>query len=165
MTTKKLNFCVSSHPSFTLLSSFSKFRSSFQSRTFRTSQSASYIQPCSYQHESRSPSAFSKLHLIISLVTKAAVRKRWLLAAQEVHHGHLSSIPRIPGALGTFRGKKHSQLPEPVMKVRTFGHWKSGYRLKKKKTGGGLHKYPKIMQKSHKVFCSLYNPFHKIFLL
>lgn len=173
MTTRKLNFYVSSHPSFTLLSSCSKFRSSFQSRTFRTSQSASSIQPGFYQHESRSPSTFPKLHLILSLVIKAAARKRWLLAAQEVHHGHLSSNSSIPGVLGTFRGKKYSQLSESVMNVQTFGHWKCGYRLKKKRgrrsaqiLGHCLtNTHPKIMQKTHEVSCSLHNPFPKTFLL
>lgn len=154
---------------------FSKFSPSFQLRTFRTPQSVFYIQLGSYQHESRSPSTFTKLHQIISLVTKAAVRKTWLLAAQEVHHGHLGFNSSIPGAPGTFRDKEYSQQPETMMNVQTFGHQKSGYRLKKKKrergctnTWGLPNKYtPQDYAKSqsHKVSCCLHNPFHKTFLL
>lgn len=33
--------------------------------------------------------------LIMSLVTKAGVRSRWLVAAQEVHHGHLSAPTQV----------------------------------------------------------------------
>lgn len=91
VTIKTVNFYLSPHILFIFFLSFSKFPPFHSVKTFRIpSLFSPFSQAPTNMYQDILQLSQNDI-LIISLVTKAVVRSRWPVAAQEVHHGHLSA--------------------------------------------------------------------------